>query len=136
MHSFKRNAANSSTPIYGEKPRKPGLYLGLFHGRHSKNEAMDDWGFNGPAIGPLRWCHTTYARDIKLEFETSTDAEQYFGVDCRNVDLPIECDLLKFEGKFYGDWTVYYVGVDECALPSDSFRRAARCNEMQAHRAC
>ncbi len=46
-------------PEYGQSPPKPGLYLGLFHGRDDPNEQMRDWGFNGPTIGPLVWCHTT-----------------------------------------------------------------------------
>src|SRR5580765_2933120 len=74
------DAANAALPHYGTKPRKPGLYLGLFHGRHQPNEQMDSWGFDGPTIGPLKWCHTTYAADIKIEFEQAADAVEYFGV--------------------------------------------------------
>ena len=32
--------ANSALPQYGGKPNKPGLYLGLFHGRHDRNDQM------------------------------------------------------------------------------------------------
>lgn len=60
---------NETVPHYGTKPRKPGLYLGLFHGRHRPSQQMDDRGFDGPTIGPLKWCHTTYAAHIKIEFE-------------------------------------------------------------------
>ena len=31
---------------YGERPRRPGLYLGLFHGRDRPDARMDDWGYN------------------------------------------------------------------------------------------
>jgi hypothetical protein len=29
------------------------LYLELYHGRDNVNDDMDDWGFDGPIIGPL-----------------------------------------------------------------------------------
>ena len=32
-------------PTYGSKPTRPGMYLGLFHGRSRPREAMNDWGF-------------------------------------------------------------------------------------------
>ena len=35
-------------PVYGARPSKPGLYLGLFHGRDTPNQAMHGWGFDGP----------------------------------------------------------------------------------------
>jgi hypothetical protein len=36
------------------------MYLGLFHGRDSPREAMNSWGFDGPALGPLKHVHITY----------------------------------------------------------------------------
>ena len=38
--------------VYGQRPDKPGLYLALFHGRDDRNAQMEDWGFNGPLLGP------------------------------------------------------------------------------------
>ena len=66
-------------PIYGKKPSLPGLYLGLFHGRHEPREEMEDWGFDGPMIGPLKWFHTTYACTLRIAFERGEDAKRYFG---------------------------------------------------------
>ena len=134
MHSAEiLTAANETVPSYGSKPRKPGLYLGLFHGRHPPDQQMDDWGFNGPTIGPLKWCHTTYAAHIKIEFENASDAVEYFGIEEAYIDMNLEGDMLTFGGMYYGDWTVYYVGPDDCERPSDSFRETTRANAMYAH---
>ena len=126
--------SNDTLPQYGERPPKPGLYLGLFHGRNAPNERMDDWGFTGPTIGPLRWCHTTYATEIKIEFESPADASRYFGQDQVNCEIAIAEDLILFDGKYYGDWTVFYVESDECARLLDSFRTTPRRNYCVAHR--
>jgi hypothetical protein len=32
-------------PMYGCKPTRPGMYLGLFHGRDKPREAMERLGF-------------------------------------------------------------------------------------------
>lgn len=71
--------SDGSFPTYGEKPISPGLYLGLFHGRNCTRLEMEDWGFSGPAIGPLKWVHTTYACTVRIDFENSADAMLYFG---------------------------------------------------------
>ena len=133
-HETQAEAANSALPQYGSKPKKPGLYLGLFHGRHLPSEQMNDWGFNGPTIGPLRWCHTTYAFDIKIEFEDAADALECFGVAQEQFVIAVNDDLLVFGGMYYGDWTVYYVKSDDCERPADTFRETRRVNDLLAHR--
>jgi hypothetical protein len=134
MNVTSQEAANSSKPSYGSKPQKPGLYLGLFHGRRLPLEQMNDWGFDGPTIGPLKWCHTTYAFNIKIQFENSVDALNYFGVQQEQFHLDMNGDLVVVDGMYYGDWTVYYVGPDDCERPTDTFRKATRANELFAHR--
>src|ERR1022692_918144 len=100
--------ADLQVPKYGERPDKPGLYLALLHGRKFANEAMSDWGSDGPIIGPIRWCHTTYATEIKIEFESADDELLYFKDACypqpRYLDV-VE-DLLVYNRKLYGDWTL------------------------------
>lgn len=124
----------TTVPQYGHKPQKPGLYLGLFHGRHHPRQAMNGWGFDGPTIGPLRWCHTTYAFDIKIEFENDADALEYFGAAQSQFEMTVDGDLLVFGGKYFGDWTVYYVGPEDCERPPDTFRDTTRVNNLVAHR--
>ena len=121
----------STTPIYGVRPSKPGLYLGLFHGRDTPNEAMNDWGFDGPAIGPLRYFHTTYACSVNVEFVSPTDAQLFTGTHDTLMDLAINGDLLCFDGKLYGDWTVYWVSPEECFRPPDTFRQNTRPNDLR-----
>ena len=97
---------------YGQTPKKPGLYLGLFHGFTSekKRQAAGDageWGANGPCIGPLEFVHTTYAAHIKILFENADDAAKY-GLDV-NDELTIDQNgNLPFGRMQYGDWTVFY----------------------------
>ena len=123
-------------PQYGDQPHKPGLYLGLLHGRNDPADQMNDWGFNGPAIGPLNWVHTTYACDIKIEFENPEDAEVYFEEGRKFQELKLDEDLLVFDGKYYGDYTVYYVKAEDCGPPTDTFRQNPRRGNQCTHRRC
>ena len=126
-------ASQKTIPTYGENPTKPGLYLGLFHGRNDPDQRMDGWGFNGPTIGPLEWCHTTYASDIKIEFVSASDALRYFKCeDCQQV-LGIHGDMLVYDGKYFGDWTVYYIAARDCCPPADTFRNKRRTSYRIAH---
>jgi hypothetical protein len=128
------NEDETAVPHYGSKPKKPGIYLGLFHGRNSPLEPMEGWGFEGPAIGPLRWCHTTYAFDIKINFENAADGLTYFGVEGTEFELTMDADLIVFRGEYFGDWTVYFVKPEDCERPADSFRKTKRVNNFGAHR--
>lgn len=120
--------ADLQIPKYGERPSKPGLYLALLHGREFPRQQMNGWGADGPVIGPIRWCHTTYATEIKIEFENADDELLYF----RDTNFPqpryldIVDDLLSYGGRYYGDWTVFAVTFEESAMPKDSFRPTPR----------
>ncbi len=72
------------------------LYLKLFHGRTDPAQNMDDWGFDGPVFGPYDFIHTTYACHVKM------------GRDNGDLDeLRIVGDMIFYDGKYYGDWSVY-----------------------------
>lgn len=99
----------------------PGLYAGLFHGRDDPDTNMDDWGFDGPVIGPLEFVHTTCATDVKLHFVSGQRAAQYFPDTpfvtnlatggrwrCAEAALAVANDLVVFDGRYFGDWTVFY----------------------------
>lgn len=128
--------SHEKLPIYGEQPSKPGMYLGLLHGRDHPRQQMNHWGFNGPMIGPLLWVHTTYASTIRVAFESASDGQRYFREEGAEHELELSGDLLTFGGKFYGDWTVYCVAPDDCARPADSFRRNLRGGGHWAHSPC
>lgn len=80
------------------KKLKTGVYLGLFHGRNSVEEELNDWGFDGPVIGPLKYVHTTYANRVRF-----CPIGEYDSIIVQVIDGMIELD-----GKFYGDWTVFF----------------------------
>lgn len=74
-----------------------GMYIGMFHGRKTPDEEVEGWGFNGPVIGPLKWVHTTYRDHIRFCHVDDHDG----------VDLTFFEDMLMYDGKYYGDFTVF-----------------------------
>lgn len=70
------------------------VFLKLFHGRNAPTDELDDWGFEGPMLGPMDYVHTTYASDVKYCLN---------GEDYR---LHIIEGCVEYEGKYYGDWSV------------------------------
>ena len=124
----------SSFNTISPRPAKPGLYLAMTHGRHHPDDQLSGWGFDGPSIGPLKWCHTTYATEVRFEFIKSVDAIDYFGKAGLLFELDIERNgLLKFRNKYYGDWTVYYLRPEDCQAISPSFHQSMRNTNYQAH---
>ena len=83
------------------------LYIRLFHGRTDPAQQMDDWGTDGPILGPYIFCHTTYGCHLKMG-RANGDCDELFIVGT---------DLLYYDGVYYGDWSVF--GKEE--LVSDGF---------------
>lgn len=104
---------NMDLPIYQEtdKDLGPGLYLALFHGRDDPAQDMDEWGFNGPVIGPLRYLHTTYVSNLKLDFASWGAMRRYF--EDGDPVLWLKEDMIEYQGKYYGDWTVFHLPIPE-----------------------
>jgi len=69
-------------------------YLMLWHGRTGRDEEMDNWGELGPVFGPFPFFHMTYNCDIKFSHE----AGQVLNI----VD-----DLVYYDGRYYGDWSIF-----------------------------
>lgn len=101
----------------------PGMYLEIFHGRNDPTEDMDDWGFHGGYVGPLKFAHTTYGSDLKL----LTADEQ------ANVYLRLFDDMLLWRDAYYGDWSVFmHAGESDGerqAAEEDAFDRRTGLNE-------
>lgn len=102
---------------YGEKPKVPGLYLGLYHGfpdDEARQEAQD-WGAHGPLIGPLQWAHITYMCDVKLQFvDETTRPEGDFesATDWGYADMKMDGDCVRYGDMSYGDIDLaYYPGT-------------------------
>ncbi len=69
-----------------------GVYIELLNGRETPDEAMDDFGPNGPIFGPFEYVHTTYGCDIKLGEEG---------------ELEDKDGLIYYDGIWCGDWSVF-----------------------------
>lgn len=95
---------------------KPGLYLHLYHGRRTLDEDMDDWGFDGPHIGPIvGGVSMTYGSEINIILEPE-DYRKFFGdlppnfgrlPDEVHHSLIIKNGCVEYSGMYYGDFTVY-----------------------------
>jgi hypothetical protein len=88
-----------------------GIYVELYHGRDNADDEMEDWGFNGPVIGPLEHVHVTYHSHIRLGFVHEHDELRYRAagvIGNEPFDLSWFEDMIMSGGKFYGDWSVIY----------------------------
>jgi len=89
------------------------LYLQLSHGRDSMEEDMDDWGFEGPYIGPLTDIvqdyesrYIRFCEDVDLTYWHKVNARK-FGVVERSLEIPVvNKDLTPCASAFYGYYSV------------------------------
>lgn len=89
------------------------VYIKLFHGRTDPNETMDDWGEEGPCLGPVPYAHGTYATDIKFGY----DRNQNF------LALQYIEDCLYYDGVYYGDFSITSAPTKgEAAVPLDPIK--------------
>lgn len=72
------------------------VYLELFHGRRKKKEKLQDWGEDGPILGPFEYVHTTYGCHVHCGDK-----------DNDNIDLMIHDGMVYYGGMYYGDWSVF-----------------------------
>jgi hypothetical protein len=73
------------------------MYLNLFHGRDSKNQDMEGWGDQGPIV-PIDGFGFTYS--------TLT----VYDVDGTDSELVQDEDLIFYDGKWYGDFSILTPG--------------------------
>src|SRR4030042_179024 len=69
------------------------IYIEMTHGRHHPDEELEDWGFDGPVLGPFPFFHQTYLSTINIGGGPSGD-------------IVIEGDMIKFMDGYYGDISV------------------------------
>ena len=74
------------------------LSVKLFHGRNDPDEDMDDWGFDGPCLGPIEGVRLTYGNVALL-------------VDDR-IELPMVDYVILYDGKYYGDAAIQTVEAE------------------------
>jgi len=70
-------------------------YLRLFHGRHTPDEQLSDWGFDGPIFACVSGVSVTYACEIKFENQ-----------DDELCVLKIVDDLVYYNDCWYGDFEI------------------------------
>ncbi len=117
-----RSASAHTPSTLPTLPLEPGkLYLRLYHGRATADEQMEDWGSDGPVIGPLVSIHVTYMCHVK--FATTPDVMERFFPDvmaqwrARGVSnghgpvcdwqFNVIDDLIEYGGTLYGDWSTF-----------------------------
>lgn len=85
------------------------VYLHMYHGRDTAEENMEDWGYDGPKV---RAWMVVINTDEKLPESTpdntlaKANCVQLFKADGTVEVIPFVEDMLCFEGKFYGDFSV------------------------------
>ena len=77
---------------------KNDLILRLYHGRKDPNERLEDWGFDGPVIGPISGIVSTYGT-IRI-FHSGNEL----------VELSYHEDMVVLEECYYGDMEI--VSID------------------------
>lgn len=77
--------------------RERGVYVILFHGRKTPDEQLEDWGEDGPVLGPFSWAHQTYCWDLKLGDLAGDDSVG---------ELIFFEELAYYDGMFYGDLSI------------------------------
>lgn len=91
------------------KPDLQGMYLKLFHGRTPVDLELDDWGDDGPWIGPIKWFHCTYMTTFNLGFSGGEE----FEIPHHLADGPSPiyfCNgMIYFDGVYYGDWDLHTI---------------------------
>jgi hypothetical protein len=91
------------------------LSVRLFHGRRHPSEALDDWGFDGPCLGPFFGVQLTYG-------SVAVFAEQQERISLARVD-----DLLFYDGGYFGDLSIQPIAYQPSTAPIDE--RALRVPE-------
>lgn len=76
------------------RKEEPKVALELFHGRTDPAQNLESWGEPGPVF-LVQYAHVTYLSDLKL----NDDGDELSFVE----------DLVYYDGRYYGDWSVFPV---------------------------
>ena len=79
-------------------------YIQLLHGRNHPDEELNDWGFDGPTLGPIEWIHITYNSTINIKFEGEDNPTDICNTEEDGICLTP--DMFYYDGKYYGDWSI------------------------------
>lgn len=85
-------------------PKTP-MFLHLFHGRKTLTENMDDWGENGPHIGPI------------VGYRYYNNTITVTGVEDVSIKLSIIDGCIAFQNMYWGDWSVFLSDTASQSIP-------------------
>jgi hypothetical protein len=119
--TFQYALVEESPPLSAPSVPAPAcVYLRLFHGRRDPEADLEEWGSEGPVIGPLAFVHVTYLCHVK--FAASPQVMERFFPDVisdwrsrglANAKAPlcdwhldVAADLILYDGVYYGDWSI------------------------------
>lgn len=98
------------------------MFIHLFHGRKDPEEDLDDWGEDGPVLGPFCNVQTTYAFHVKA----------YSVPDFKQVSLYWTGGLVYYDGMWYGDLEVLHeLTPGRQAVEYDKEKATAPVSEKQ-----
>jgi hypothetical protein len=93
------------------------VYIKSLHGRDDPKQDMQEWGFNGPVLGPFEAIHFTYRHHVRC----------ICGGGAEEIELGFTDDLLTYEGKHYGDYEIAAeFGSDTPSSPLLALEHACR----------
>ncbi len=91
-----------------------GVYVRLFNGRSEPGEQLEDWGADGPVLGPFSFAHMVWASEINLGDE---------GESLKIVDSTVF-----YGGIYYADFSIvsaaHFNATDELRASHAPFDRA------------
>ena len=98
--------------------KQPGkMYIQLLHGRKTVDEELEDWGYDGPCLGPIEWMHITYNNTLNIQFVGETEPTD---ICLSEKDgLCLTTDFFYYNGSYYGDWEVVCGGDSDAKLPTN-----------------
>jgi len=91
--------ADAKFPVLIHRQNPGMVQLHMYHGRDRADENLDDWGFDGPCL--------TGALAVIEEKQLTM-----YHADGSSTVLAIDGDLLAWDGKFYGDFSIDRLGDD------------------------
>jgi hypothetical protein len=71
------------------------VVIHLYHGRKDPQEQLEDWGEDGPLLGPFDGIHHTYLHHIRPVIDGDSPA-----------DLAVVEDMYYYDGMYYGDMVI------------------------------
>jgi hypothetical protein len=94
--------------------------LYLLHGRDDVNEALEDWGFDGPRLQGVIGTHQTYGDRLNVffanrdAFNAAKALTDWETCDENALTMAWRDDCVMAKGKFYGDWGLMLPDTKSC----------------------